>query len=160
MYYLQSRYYDPAIGRFINADTFATTDATSFLSCNMFAYCQNNPVNREDPRGTWTVGVNIGANLTLFVGASINVGIYFDGHGNIDIQWNYACPGINGSKYVGLIDAGASMAFQYTDRDTVYDLYGPGWSIGVSGGELGYLGFDMLSFADDPLDARAQSNGF
>ncbi|MCF0137677.1 MAG: hypothetical protein HUJ66_04875, partial [Oscillospiraceae bacterium] len=25
-YYLQTRYYDPAIGRFLNADTFATTD--------------------------------------------------------------------------------------------------------------------------------------
>ena len=34
-YYLQSRYYDPAICRFINADTFATTDANGFLSANM-----------------------------------------------------------------------------------------------------------------------------
>lgn len=51
MYYLQSRYYDPAIGRFINADTFATTDADGFLSCNMFAYCENNPVNKSDYLG-------------------------------------------------------------------------------------------------------------
>ncbi|MCR4879315.1 MAG: RHS repeat-associated core domain-containing protein, partial [Bacteroidales bacterium] len=52
LYYLQSRYYDPAIGRFINADTFATTDANGFLSCNMFAYCENDPVNRSDCSGT------------------------------------------------------------------------------------------------------------
>ena len=51
MYYLQSRYYDPAIGRFINADTFATTDANGFLSCNMFAYCENDPVNLRDDDG-------------------------------------------------------------------------------------------------------------
>ena len=51
MYYLQSRYYDPAIGRFINADVFTTTDADGFLSCNMFAYCENDPVNRSDPTG-------------------------------------------------------------------------------------------------------------
>ena len=50
-YYLQSRYYDPAIGRFINADTYATTDANGLLSTNMFAYCENDPVNRADPSG-------------------------------------------------------------------------------------------------------------
>ena len=38
LYYLQSRYYDFANCRFINADTFATTDANGFLSANMFAY--------------------------------------------------------------------------------------------------------------------------
>ena len=32
LYYLQSRYYDFANCRFINADTFATTDANGFLS--------------------------------------------------------------------------------------------------------------------------------
>ena len=50
-YYLQSRYYDPEIGRFINADSYASTDATGLLSTNMFAYCENDPVNRSDPTG-------------------------------------------------------------------------------------------------------------
>ena len=50
-YYLQSRYYDPAICRFINADTYATTDAEGLLSTNMFAYCENNPISRFDPTG-------------------------------------------------------------------------------------------------------------
>lgn len=50
-YYLQSRYYDPVIGRFISADTFATTDVTGVLSANMFAYCKNNPVQYEDKDG-------------------------------------------------------------------------------------------------------------
>ena len=50
-YYLQSRYYDPEIGRFINADSYASTDATGLLSTNMFAYCENDPVNRSDPSG-------------------------------------------------------------------------------------------------------------
>ena len=52
LYYLQSRYYDPAIGRFINADTYTTTDADGLLSTNMFAYCENNPVNMSDETGT------------------------------------------------------------------------------------------------------------
>ena len=51
LYYLQSRYYDPAIGRFINADGFVTTDVLGLLSSNMFVYCENNPISRFDPTG-------------------------------------------------------------------------------------------------------------
>lgn len=50
MYYLQSRYYDPVIGRFISPDKFATT-GQSVLGANMFAYCMNDPVNRIDIEG-------------------------------------------------------------------------------------------------------------
>jgi RHS repeat-associated protein len=56
-YYLQSRYYDFANCRFINADTFATTDANGFLSANMFAYCENNPVSNSDSEGEFPIQV-------------------------------------------------------------------------------------------------------
>ena len=49
-YYLQSRYYDPVVSRFINADKYAST-GDGLLSYNMFAYCSNNPVNYSDPSG-------------------------------------------------------------------------------------------------------------
>lgn len=49
-YYLQSRYYDPSICRFINADSFAST-GQGLLGCNMFAYCNNSPTNGTDPTG-------------------------------------------------------------------------------------------------------------
>ena len=51
-YYLQSRYYNPEVGRFINADAFAST-GQGLTGTNMFAYCGNNPVNRVDPSGTF-----------------------------------------------------------------------------------------------------------
>jgi len=51
-YYLQSRYYDPVIRRFISADDPELLGATgSFLSYNLYAYCENNPVNYSDPSG-------------------------------------------------------------------------------------------------------------
>ena len=49
-YYLNSRYYDPEIGRFINADGYVST-GQGFLGFNMFAYCNNNPVNYSDDNG-------------------------------------------------------------------------------------------------------------
>ena len=51
-YYCNSRYYDPEIGRFINADGYVST-GQGILGNNMFAYCGNNPVNRADPKGTF-----------------------------------------------------------------------------------------------------------
>ena len=54
LYYLQSRYYDPEIGRFINADDIDYLGADgSPLSYNLFAYCENNPVIRSDSTGQW-----------------------------------------------------------------------------------------------------------
>ncbi len=52
MYYLQSRYYDPEVCRFINADEFAST-GQGFLGYNMFAYCNNNPIIYTDFTGNY-----------------------------------------------------------------------------------------------------------
>ena len=49
-YYLQSRYYDPAVCRFISADVLLST-GQGVLGHNTYAYCLNNPVNRSDPSG-------------------------------------------------------------------------------------------------------------
>ena len=53
MYYLQSRYYDPVICRFINTDIpdVITASPTALTDKNLFAYCDNNPVMRVDEDG-------------------------------------------------------------------------------------------------------------
>ena len=53
LYYLQSRYYDPALGRFISADSISYLDPESVVGLNLYAYCGNNPVMSYDPEGTW-----------------------------------------------------------------------------------------------------------
>ena len=55
-YYASSRYYDPEISRFINADDTEYLGADgSVLSYNLFAYCMNDPVNRFDVDGNWSL---------------------------------------------------------------------------------------------------------
>ena len=71
-YYLQSRYYDPENHRFINADTYASTDSSDAIACNMFAYCGNNPVMLGDKDGEfadWFVRVVVGAAVGVVTGA-------------------------------------------------------------------------------------------
>jgi RHS repeat-associated protein len=78
LYYCQSRYYDPAVKRWISADDPALLDqlmsADEVLGSNLFAYCNNEPVGKTDPTGMFAptpaniYGAVIGALLGLFAG--------------------------------------------------------------------------------------------
>ncbi len=51
LYYLQSRYYDPETGRFINADDVSYLDPETIHGLNLYAYCLNNPIMNIDSQG-------------------------------------------------------------------------------------------------------------
>lgn len=54
LYYLNSRYYNPTWGRFLNVDAYAST-GQGITGNNMFAYCNDNPVNHVDEDGTFAL---------------------------------------------------------------------------------------------------------
>lgn len=66
LYYLKSRYYDPQVKRFLNADGYVQT-GDGLYDKNMFAYCLNNPVNSSDPTGkfAWIVVGALGFSTIL-----------------------------------------------------------------------------------------------
>lgn len=96
-YYLQARYYDAELGRFLSRD--------AVLSNNLYSYCTNNPVNMMDTNGMiawWIVGAAIGA----VVG-----GIYsYAKTGNVD--WKYVAGGALAGAGLGL--AAQTVATSYT----------------------------------------------
>ena len=57
MYYLQSRYYDPEIRRFISADDVNVLDEEleNLMQYNLTIYCMNDPINRCDANGDWSL---------------------------------------------------------------------------------------------------------
>ena len=75
LYYLQSRYYDPAVRRFVNADSYAST-GQGIVGYNMFSYCSNSPIIRSDPDGNFgilgiiAVGAVVGGLLGAFSAAT------------------------------------------------------------------------------------------
>ena len=86
LYYLNSRYYDPEVGRFINAD--GVINSTSVLGTNLFSYCLNNPVNMSDSDGNmpkWLSGVLnvVGGALQVKLGAALGATTGWTGIGAV-----------------------------------------------------------------------------
>lgn len=76
MYYLQSRYYDPEIGRFINGDdTKLLCVNDDILSHNLFAYCTNDCINKTDINGNFVAQI-----VMALVGALIGAAGYLIGY--------------------------------------------------------------------------------
>lgn len=91
-YYLESRYYDQNIRRFISPDEVDFLGANGDLSgFNLYAYCSNDPVNYYDPSGNvaiWAsilIGAAIGF-VTTVIKDYINDGSLFNGDVS---QWEY-----------------------------------------------------------------------
>ena len=63
LYYLQSRYYNPDWGRFINGDNEIAGLSGGLLGNNVFSYCFNDPINYADSNGNWPrwITITIGA---------------------------------------------------------------------------------------------------
>ena len=104
LYYLNSRYYNPEFGRFINADT---TDVLSLpyyhpVQYNLFSYCNNNPVNDSDNDGqlSWLAKIAIGvAAIAVGVGVTILTG---------GAALPALAAGVKAACVAGAISAGAS----------------------------------------------------
>ena len=126
LYYLQSRYYDPEVGRFINSDVFATTDVDGVLSANMFAYCENNPIRNSDFSGALfgldpasaIIGAATGAITSLISGIA-------SGDRGKDLIWDVALGAAAGATE-GFISAAISSVAAATDA---YKCYKDGVSI-------------------------------
>ncbi|MCR5012229.1 MAG: DNRLRE domain-containing protein, partial [Lachnospiraceae bacterium] len=81
-YYLNSRYYDPEVKRFVNADStdVLTNQCTNLMQYNLFAYCNDNPVNKADDGGNlenWqkiAIGIGVIAAVGILTVATAGTG--------------------------------------------------------------------------------------
>jgi len=106
LYYVSSRYYDPEIGRFLNSDEVGLMSCFGLsVSYNLFAYCENTPINMTDPRGykatklySGVVGfglqILLSANVLCYQGFIGVEGLWFaftknNNFGNGIIPWCY-----------------------------------------------------------------------
>jgi hypothetical protein len=147
LYYLQSRYYNPAIGRFINADVLVSS-GQGILGNNMFAYCTNNPVGYSDPNGNKARPVGAGVQVEVSVGhtsVGIEVILYWDVEECINgapviAVYVYGGVSVDVNDYfiasiVGVITDNADLLLDSTGAGvmTVAALIGDSFSVSVSG---------------------------
>ena len=124
LYYLQSRYYNPAWGRFLNADAFAAT-GQGLLGSNMFAYCYNNPVNMIDADGYWAIDLALEF-LKRWLGDDGSK-VYYDEDSKVSKKLKYstlmfyAIVAIQQYEETG--DRTLSGSLEFTPEDGGIDLY-------------------------------------
>ncbi len=122
LYYLNSRYYDPETGRFINADGFVST-GQGILGNNMFAYCLNNPISLLDKDGNapelWQAFVSV---------SSIVCGLLL------------STTGVAAPIGATMVSAGTASLIMGSLTESSGGLYADGWNAGLLGGALSGFG--------------------
>ncbi len=92
LYYLNSRYYNPLWGRFINADGIISAN-NDIISGNLFAYVSNNPVNNSD-NGEFAIGASVfggaGVKTIIAAGIALITGAYYATRELMEVAVDYA----------------------------------------------------------------------
>jgi RHS repeat-associated protein len=86
--YMQARYYDPVVGRFMSVDpmAFSPADPQTF---NRYAYAKNNPYKYFDPNGLDAMVFSWHATAAVGGGVSIGGGIYVTYPGQDDANFDF-----------------------------------------------------------------------
>ncbi len=100
LYYLQSRYYNPDTGRFINSDGIIKSSET-VLGFNMFSYAENNPVMNIDPSGynCYYQDLDGDGDATDSDGGTCGGSTYWTNGGTFANTYGYISPGTSHSNY-------------------------------------------------------------
>ena len=104
-YYLQSRYYDPSLCRFISADQYELVGMLSQTlgQLNLYAYCNNNPIMYTDESGEGLFSaLLLGAIVGAIVGAASYTAAEIISYGITD-EWNWSWGMFAGSIIGGAI---------------------------------------------------------
>ena len=127
-YYLQSRYYDPEICRFVSADASDVILAApyEFWDKNLFAYCDNDPIQRADNGGAFwhiIVGAVVGAAAQYIsdVATSLSEGKSFAESIKPTSTWaDYGAAALSGALAATGVGIGASVALNAAISGTTY----------------------------------------
>ena len=124
-YYLQSRYYDPTVRRFLNPDTLILEDA----KIDLISYCKNNPVNYVDPNGNVVFYVGWTGSAALSIGGGGSIVMAVDTEGNMQ-------PLVMGQYGGGIFGASAGQVIGIIwGAETIDDIMGDGAYGGIAYGE-------------------------
>ena len=144
LYYLNSRYYSPKMGRFINCDD-SIGDKGINITYNLYCYASNSPITNIDDDGNWPkwVGnvVKIAAGISVIAGCIIAVGV--TGGASAGVAGFIADGALKGAlagAVIGAISSAASGAYkeikQKSSTSEILSSAGQGAINGFSSGSI------------------------
>ena len=145
LYYLNARYYNPEWRRFISPDDTAYLNSETANGLNLYAYCNNDPVNKYDPSGhfaitTFLICLGVGA---LVGGALGGITAYSEGQDVLTGVLTGALLGAAVGAVVGIGGAALSGAVSSVLSKTATDLI----SVAFYGGGFGSWEDYAIAFA-------------
>lgn len=155
LYYLKARYYDPETCRFISQDDISFLAPNHITGLNLFAYCNNNPINDVDFNGNigflaaLGIAILIGAAIGATTGAVMGGAAYAIDHTS-DFSWQGFGAAVAGGAVSGLITGGVAGAMSIiggpaTGVFVAYTLAGAVGGFAGSMVESAINGKDLLS---------------
>ena len=126
LYYLNSRYYDPETGRFLNEDLVSYLEPETIGGINLYAYCLNDPVNNIDPSGHFVLSLLIALTVTGAVVGGATAGLIASSNGAQG--WELAGSILGGALLGGLVGALAGLGFPM--------IGGAGGAMAIAGGGI------------------------
>lgn len=133
LYFMRSRYYAPALMRFVHRDRLYSGTLLDPQSLNRYTYGHGDPINGVDPNGDFIFSLIIGAIIGAVIGIAVEVAVdYFE-----DGEFNHSFGDYMGAMFTGLV-TGA--------------IGGPAWgsslkvamAIGAVGGAVGSVAGNVL----------------
>ena len=141
LYYLQSRYYNPEWGRFINADGLGILTAQGeLIGQNLYAYCTNDPVNNSDDSGYWKMPTwaKVAVGVVAIAGLAVAT-----------VATGGAAAVICGAALSGAIEGGASGAVM----GAIGGGISGGWQGALDGACTGFMSGTLIGGATGAVSA-------
>ena len=140
-YYLNSRYYSPVWRRFISPDSTSYLDPETPNGLNLYAYCNNDPVNYSDPSGNFAISIGF-LIASMAIGAAIGAGVsggiaYYQGERGEDLIWDIVGGAVLGLATGATIALGGAAGLGAVTSSTVAGVnISFGTALGISMGSM------------------------
>ena len=168
LYYLNSRYYDPEVGRFISRDSIEYANPETINGLNLYAYCLNNPVMCVDPTGTLAWWQNLLIALAgIVIIAGLAVATVVTGGAAAGLAGAIAAGALKGALIGGVIGigVGAGIGYAVGGVDGMLTGMAIGFTAGVIigaviGGISGGVTYSPLKAASNAAFKAKPAKGF